>query len=109
MTHDYHEILERIHQEDAELANFPYLVETVARRMIANRALATALLQLDENPQRYVDVCELLDGRIRSLVENAAKAHIESPKPQHGWGKSFEKWTGDGAAICVGKTQKGGF
>jgi hypothetical protein len=107
MTHDYDDISERLYREDAELANFPYLVETVARLMVVNRALVTALLQLDANPQRYADICELLDGRVRNLVENAAKADIESPKPQPGLEESFEEWTGDAAAICVGKTQKG--
>ncbi len=107
MTYDYEETMERIYREDAELANLPYLVETVARLMVVNRALATALLQLDTNPQQYADICELLDGRVRSLVENAAKSDFESPKLQPLWEESFEKWTGDAAAICVGKTQKG--
>jgi len=55
-------------QKEAELAAFPNLVEKAARTMLANRALAAALLQLDSNPKKYADICRFLDDRVKDVV-----------------------------------------
>ena len=55
--------------EDAKIANFRHLVVRAAHLALTNRALATALLSLDTNAQRYADICSFLD-RVPPVVES---------------------------------------
>lgn len=52
--HDDYEARRR--DEDAKIVNFRHLATRAAHLALTNRALATAILSLDSNVQRYADI-----------------------------------------------------
>jgi hypothetical protein len=103
------EIDRQINLEDARLAHYPTLLVEAAQTLLTNRALATALIQLHTNHNRYAELCNFLDRQIAGLVEKAARFEwkdLAEDDSDDYLDDELSEWVG-GPAECVGHTQKG--
>jgi len=93
--------------EDAKIANFRHLVVRAAHLALTNRALATAVLSLDTNAQRYADICSFLDKSALGSIESTSNLNLCEPEEGEDDGHEPEEWGGNPNAICSGRTAQG--
>ena len=96
----------RKRDEDAKIANFRHLTTRAAHLALTNRALATAILSVDSNVQRYADICSFLDNSALGRMESAATTTLYEPKDENEANEPDE-WKGDPSTTCSGRTAQG--
>ncbi len=97
----------RKRDEDAKIANFRHLSTRAAHLALTNRALATAILSLDTNVQRYGDICSFLDKSALNRIESATGLTLSEPKDEGENAWEPEEWNGESGTVCSGKTAQG--
>jgi hypothetical protein len=97
----------RRREEQAKIANFRHLANRAAHVALTNRALATAILSLDSNVQRYADICSFLDNCALSRIESAASFVVPESTEEDDNVYEPEEWNGDPDTICSGRTAQG--
>jgi hypothetical protein len=102
---DDYEVRKR--EEDAKIADFTRLASRAAHFAVTNRALATAILTLDSNVQRYADICSFLDNFALSRIETATRVALPEPDEADEDIYEPEEWAGDPNTICSGRTAQG--
>ena len=97
----------RTREEDAKIADFRHLASRAAHLALTNRALATAILTVDTNVQRYGDICSSLDNFALSRTETASR--VAAPEPNEEGDEIYEpeEWSGDPNTSVLGALRKG--